>query len=87
VTPFRAIGGMVVADHGPIRLTEAHALAAAYAREAATAGDAWQAITLGRAEALATAVRDATDWRRAAGWADPDAADAHAIRRAGRGAP
>lgn len=75
MTPFRAIGGMVVADHGPIRLAEARALAAAYAREAATGGGRWKALCLRRAEALATAVRDATDWRRAAGWAEPDRAD------------
>jgi len=86
VTPFRAIGGMVTADHGPIRLIEARALAAAYAREAAIGDGAWRAIALSRAEALDSAVRDATDWRRAAGWADPDAADAHA-RRPPRGAP
>jgi hypothetical protein len=81
VTPFRAIGGMVVADHGPIRLAEARALAAAYAREAVSAGGGWKTLCLARAQALSQAVREAGDWRRAAGWADPDAADAHARRR------
>jgi hypothetical protein len=87
VTPYRAIGGMVTADHGPIRLGEARALAAAYAREAALATGAWRTLCLARAEALARAVREATDWRRAAGWAEPDAADAHAGRAFRRGAP
>jgi hypothetical protein len=86
MTPFRAIGGMVVADHGPIRLSEGRGLAAAYAREAVTAHGGWKALCLARAEALARAVREAGDWRRAAGWADPDAADAHA-RRLTPGAP
>ena len=77
---------MVTADHGPIRLIEARGLAAAYAREAAMEGGVWRAIALSRAEVLDRAAREATDWRRAAGWAEPDAADAHA-RRPPRGAP
>jgi hypothetical protein len=86
VTPFRAIGGMVIADHGPIRLAEARALAAAYARDAEISDSVWGSLCLARAQALATAVREATEWRRAAGWTNPDAADSHASR-APRGAP
>ncbi|MGH7022248.1 MAG: hypothetical protein ACREEB_01510 [Caulobacteraceae bacterium] len=72
--PYRAIGGMVVADHGPIALRQARDLAASYARDA-NGGGGWSARCAARAEALAMAINDASNWRRAAGWADPDEAD------------
>lgn len=70
--PFRAIGGAVVADHGLIPLPEARALVAAYAREAETSDGRWRSLCAARVRNLAIAAAEATDWRRAAGWADPD---------------
>lgn len=72
---IRAIGGAVLVDHGVIPLAEARALAAFYAREAETGGGGWSQHCLARAEAMEAAVAQAALWRRAAGWADPDAAD------------
>jgi len=71
----RAIGGAVVADHGAISIAEARALAAFYALEAEAGGGGWPQRCLVRAEAMEAAVARAALWRRAAGWADPDAAD------------
>jgi hypothetical protein len=75
--PFRAIGGSVVADHGPIALGKARALARFYADEAAAAGNGapWRHLAARRAGALLEAAREAALWRRAAGWTDPEAAD------------
>ena len=78
--PFRAIGGVVFADHGPIPLAAARDLAAFYASEALRwrdvgSRDAFDACAR-RAAALQNAVAAAGRWRRAAGWADLDAADA-----------
>jgi hypothetical protein len=76
---FAHAGGAVIADHGPIPLAAARALAAFYAREARSclAGGAELAARLcvRRALALDRAAHDAALWRRAAGWRDPDAAD------------
>ncbi len=89
--PFRAIGGAVVADHGPIPLALARRLGQFYASEAAHwlaqgSRDASEACGR-RANALREAVSATETWRRAAGWADPDAADAAVIRApGGRGA-
>jgi hypothetical protein len=77
--PFRPIGGAVIADHGPIPLSAARELARFYASEAVH----WRARGVGtafdacarRATVLNEAVAAAERWRRAAGWADPDAAD------------
>ena len=75
--PFRAIGGAVVSDHGGIALNEARSLADFYASEAGSgaASAVWRRVAAERAEALALAAAAAEGWRRAAGWADPEAAD------------
>ena len=75
--PFRAVGGAVLADHGVIALAEARALARFYDREVATlsATSAAAQVCIQRRDALDRAARDAWLWRRAAGWAEPDAAD------------
>jgi hypothetical protein len=78
--PFRPIGGAVIADHGPIPLAAARGLATFYASEALH----WRALgsqgpfdaCARRAAVLSDAVAAAEAWRRAAGWVDPDAADA-----------
>ena len=72
---FRHIGGAVVADHGAITLAEARALAVFYQREACSqtrgaSDECWR-----RANALENAVADASAWRRAAGWINPELAD------------
>jgi hypothetical protein len=94
--PFRAIGGAVVADHGPIPLAAARRLSLFYATEALHCRRQGHrdgaAVCASRAKALREAVAAAEVWRRAAGWADPDAADAPFIRgpggrRAPRAAP
>ncbi len=76
---FAHVGGAVITDHGQIPLAAARALAAFYAREArdCVQGGAELAARLcaRRALALDQAAHDATLWRRAAGWRDPDAAD------------
>lgn len=77
--PFRSIGGTVIADHGPIPLVAARNLAQFYASEALH----WRGLgsqrafeaCVRRADVLRDAVAAAETWRRAAGWADPDAAD------------
>jgi hypothetical protein len=75
--PFRAIGGAIVADHGTITLAAARALAVFYDREQARLrpGTRLAMLCARRARALAGAADDATLWRRAAGWTDPEAAD------------
>jgi hypothetical protein len=75
--PFRAIGGAIISDHGPITLAEAWALAAFYAAEATAPlnGAIWRRLAAERARALEFAGAEAQRWRRAAGWADPEAAD------------
>ncbi|HEY2480767.1 MAG TPA: hypothetical protein VGI30_01050 [Caulobacteraceae bacterium] len=75
--PFRAVGGAVLSDHGVIALAEVRALVAFYAAEAASAvnGAVWRRQAAERARALELAVAGAESWRRAAGWADPGAAD------------
>lgn len=89
--PFRAIGGAVVADHGPVPLALARRLGQFYASEALhwrsqDSRDAAEACGR-RANVLREAVAATETWRRAAGWADPDAADAIVIRaRGGHGA-
>jgi hypothetical protein len=76
---YRHIGGAVVADHGPIPLAAARDLVRFYALEAEaclTAGPEPMArLYAHRALTLRAAVETATQWRRAAGWRDPDAAD------------
>jgi hypothetical protein len=78
-SPFSHIGGSVIADHGPVALVASRALARFYEAEAriAAGGGAhrWAERCARRALALAAAARAAARWRRAAGWADPDAAD------------
>ena len=77
---YAHVGGAVVCDHGPLTLVEARAMSISYASEA----EHWfaaGAIKAGRAcarraMALAKAAADAALWRRAAGWRDPEAADA-----------
>lgn len=78
--PFRSVGGAVIADHGPISLKTARRLARFYASEALhwrglDSQEAFEACER-RAGALRKAVAETETWRRAAGWADPDAADA-----------
>jgi hypothetical protein len=74
---FRAIGGAILADHGPMRLAQARAMAVFYACEAARLGESSRAAGLcaERCRALSGAADDAARWRRAAGWADPEMAD------------
>jgi hypothetical protein len=70
---------MVIADHGPLALLAAAQLALFYLREGldgARRGEHAAASTCGeRALALTAAVDAAVEWRRAAGWSDPFAAD------------
>jgi len=73
--PFRALGGVILADHGPIHLAEARALMVVYMREAGANQGGWRDLCVARAQALAAAVIHATEWRRAAGWGDPEQAD------------
>jgi hypothetical protein len=73
--PFRALGGAILADHGPIRLSDARALMVVYMREADANQGGWRDVCAARAQALAVAVTHATEWRRAAGWGDPEQAD------------
>ncbi|MGI8841549.1 MAG: hypothetical protein ACR2F8_12330 [Caulobacteraceae bacterium] len=77
--PFTHIGGAVVADHGTIALAQAKSLARFYRREARGAADGralgWAALCRRRADALQDAIEATARWRRAAGWADPEAAD------------
>ena len=75
--PFRAIGGAVVSDHETLTLARARELAAFYAREATHLPQTSLAHRLcaARANALRAAARAAWQWRRAAGWRDPEAAD------------
>ena len=77
--PFSHIGGGVIADHGPIALAGARALIEFYRLEARLAtrdgAAGWAGRCEGRAVALHGAHEAAIRWRRAAGWADPDAAD------------
>jgi hypothetical protein len=76
---FAHIGGSVIADHGPVSLAVARALAETYRREGiheAKNGRAVAALVCAdRAQSLAVAVTAATQWRQAAGWGDPDSAD------------
>ena len=77
--PFQPIGGAVISDHGPIPLGAARDLARFYASEALHwrargVAEAFDACAR-RAIVLSEAVAAAERWRRAAGWADPDAAD------------
>jgi hypothetical protein len=78
--PFRPIGGAVIADHGPIALVAARELARFYALEAlhwrAHDGQGAFHACARRAIVLRDAVAAAEAWRRAAGWRNPDAADA-----------
>jgi hypothetical protein len=77
--PYRHIGGMVITDHGPLTLAAARDLAQFYGREAAGSTERrdrpWEEVCGRRAFVLAGAAKAAADWRRAAGWIDPDAAD------------
>lgn len=75
MTPIRAIGGQVICDHGPVSLATARGLARFYLAEAELAPEPWRAICACRALALARAIEGAGNWRRAAGWRSPDAAD------------
>ncbi|MGH6991967.1 MAG: hypothetical protein ACRED8_10590 [Caulobacteraceae bacterium] len=75
-TCFSACGGAILSDAGALSLREARALAGFYAREAEAAGaSAWVERCAGRAKALERAIAVASSWRKAAGWADPEAAD------------
>jgi hypothetical protein len=85
--PFRHIGGMVLADHGPLTLAEAHALTAFYRREGRELGRTGRPdlarLCQTRGRALLRAIRRASRWRRAAGWVDTDGPDRlAAVRRA-----
>jgi hypothetical protein len=76
---FRHIGGMVIADHGPLALRDAAKLALFYLCEGVDRldhGDRRTAAMCGeRVLALTTATEAAVQWRRAAGWKDPFDAD------------
>ncbi|MDQ2859595.1 MAG: hypothetical protein M3T55_02485 [Pseudomonadota bacterium] len=77
--PFAHIGGTVIADHGPVALTASGGLRDFYAIEACLAEGAgvrrWAELCARRALTLAAVADAAALWRRAAGWADPAAAD------------
>jgi hypothetical protein len=77
--PYRHIGGMVMADHGPLSLAGARALVAFYRAEArysrALDDPATSRGCAVRADVLSRAVTAAEAWRRAAGWTEPEAAD------------
>lgn len=83
--PFRHIGGMVVADHGTLTLVAARDLAKFYQSEArrwpSPSSKQTFCICGQRAAALLEAVEAAGKWRRVAGWADPEAADAQNSHR------
>ena len=64
---FRHIGGAVIADHGPVTLAEARALATFYNQEAAEALRGASGECRRRANALESAIAAAWAWRRAAG--------------------
>jgi hypothetical protein len=85
--PYRHIGGMVVADHGPLPLRAAAELALFYVREGLQGLEARERAVASvcgeRILALTRAVDAAAQWRRAAGWEDPFAADGRAPGRAG----
>jgi hypothetical protein len=72
-----AIGGQVIFDHGPTRLSTASALAGFYRAEAdlSVHSQGWRALCRRRADALALAIDQASGWRRAAGWRMPEEAD------------
>ncbi|MGH6987210.1 MAG: hypothetical protein ACRED9_10285 [Caulobacteraceae bacterium] len=73
---FSACGGAILSDVGALGLREARDLAHFYAREAEAAGASpWVRRCAERADALERAIAAASSWRRAAGWADPEAAD------------
>lgn len=76
---FRAIGGMVIADHGPLALAEARRLVAFYLLEGAhNLGSEHHGVAeacAARSVTLREAITSAEEWRRAAGWAEPDLAD------------
>jgi nucleoside diphosphate kinase len=78
--PFRHIGGTVLADHGPLTLVAARELAKFYQSEArrrpSQDGKRFPCICGQRATALLEAAEAAEKWRRAAGWTNPEAADA-----------
>ncbi len=76
VAPFRCVAGDILSDHGWLTLVDAEALARFYAAEAARQAGAAARVCAARAQALAAATRAARNWRRAAGWSDPEAADA-----------
>jgi hypothetical protein len=75
--PYRAIGGAIITDHGPVTLAAARALAEFYHHEQAglRPGARLAVLCAERARALAGAVHEAQLWRRAAGWTNPEAAD------------
>jgi hypothetical protein len=86
--PIRHLGGHIMTDHGPLSLAAARGLAAFYRQESkacrAAGAVAWETSCENRAEDLERAVAEAALWRRAAGWGDPDAADAAPlVHRAG----
>ncbi len=86
--PYRHIGGMVIADHGPLALSAAAELALFYLREGLDGlahGERAAVSTCGeRLLALTSAVDAAMEWRCAAGWKDPFAADGRAVGSRGR---
>jgi hypothetical protein len=79
VAPFRHIGGAVIADHGPLSLAAAEASKRFYAEEASAYGQVgalrFARLCVARRDALGEAIAEASRWRRAAGWADPNQAD------------
>jgi hypothetical protein len=79
VSVYRHIGGAVVSDLGPLPLAAARDLAGFYGLEAVRAAELGQrrsaAACARRALALHDAAEEARRWRRAAGWAKPEAAD------------
>ena len=74
---FRHVGGSIVADHGGLSLAAARALSRFYRCEATVGSPPSPSGSqcLKRAHSLDLAIEGAMQWRRAAGWSDPDNAD------------
>ena len=81
-SPFRHLGGSIIADHGPLTLKVANALVSFYRTEQALSCGSGARLCRQRAENLEFARAQAILWRRAAGWTDPADADAtHSCQR------
>ncbi len=74
-SPFRHLGGTILADHGPLTLDEAQNLIRFYRAELALFDGGGAQLCRQRAESLEQARAQAILWRRAAGWREPATVD------------